>query len=636
MIDLRHRTSQPADRCSIRGILGRAALAAGAILLSPGLASCGGHDDGAPVPPLADGNFYASPTGDDTAPGTIDRPFRTLQHCASAASAGRACLVRGGSYRETIKPPSGITIEAYDREVAIVDGSDPVRGWTPWQNGIYRTSIALNPALAAKQLFVDTTMMTEARWPNGDDLFHPQWAIAGTGTSQTQLVDANLPAIDWTHARVHLWSGNDPWTQLTGAVVSSGIGQVGIDIGTTGRCDAASGQPVCPVPGGLYYLTGILAALDAPREWFYDATAGTLYFMAPGQVDPNTLDVRIKQRTYAFDLSGTRGVTIRGLHLFASTILMDADSADDVIDGIDAQYVSHATDISAYLGSHLRDSGLIVNGTGNVVRNSHIAWSAGNGIVLIGSGHQVTNNHIEYVDYLGDYSAGIQMIAAGTTITGNTIANTGRAALYPTSLSQQDIGYNDLSAAMLLTRDGAAIYTCCSADSTTITTRIHDNWIHDTVFAQPLSVGTGIAGGGGGVPAPIAGVYIDGGSGGVEVSQNFLWQNATDSVFLHGGIVTGGASDPRSNGNNDVHDNTVPDAMGYGANSIRFRATGSIATTTIRDNRVRDGTVVLSPSSQGVAASNNGPMAPGVTDPVGTAGVGCSFAGCATRTPPAF
>ena len=38
---------------------------------------------------------------------------------------------------------------------------------------------------------------------------------------------------------------------------------------------------ICPLPGGFYYLFGVLGALDTEDEWFYDPTATLLYFWAP-------------------------------------------------------------------------------------------------------------------------------------------------------------------------------------------------------------------------------------------------------------------------------------------------------------------------------------------------------------------
>jgi hypothetical protein len=219
-------------------------------------------------------------------------------------------------------------------------------------------------------------MMTEARWPNGDDLFHVKWAIARAGTNVGNIVDSSMPQVDWTGAKVHLWSGVDPFGQETGTITSSGEGQISIDI-ETGTCPA-----ICPTPGGYYYLFGTLAALDTEREWYYDSNSETLYFMAPGKVNPNNIDVRGKQRQYAFDLRGKSGVTIKNIGIFASSIVTDSGSTNNTLDRINAQYVSQFTSLApasndpsgglySILAVHESDSGIIINGTGNILKEQH-------------------------------------------------------------------------------------------------------------------------------------------------------------------------------------------------------------------------------------------------------------------------
>ena len=139
----------------------------------------------------------------------LPRLYLTIQKCATTVSSGDICAIRAGTYRETVTPNSGITITSYDGEPVTVDGSDPVTGWTLYQGSIYKAGVVLGLS-DGNQVFVGNQMMTEARWPNGNDLFHVNWATLGTGTTTTQVVDANLPNINWTGAKIHLWSGKTP------------------------------------------------------------------------------------------------------------------------------------------------------------------------------------------------------------------------------------------------------------------------------------------------------------------------------------------------------------------------------------------------------------------------------------------
>jgi len=154
---------------------------------------------------------FVAPNGNDSNPGTIGQPYLKIQECATAVFAGSTCMVRAGTYHETIKPNSGITISSYSGESVTIDGADPVSGWTPYQGSIYQAHVALSTG-DTNQVFVDSQMMTEARWPNGNDLFHVNWATAQAGTTTSQLVDSNLPNINWTGAKVHFLHPTNFWS----------------------------------------------------------------------------------------------------------------------------------------------------------------------------------------------------------------------------------------------------------------------------------------------------------------------------------------------------------------------------------------------------------------------------------------
>jgi len=560
---------------------------------------------------------FVAPNGNDSNPGDISQPYRTIQHCASTVSSGWTCAIRAGTYRETVTPNSGVTIMAYNFESVVVDGSDPVTGWSPYQGSIYKATVTLR-ADDTNQVFVGSNMMTEARWPNGDDLFHVNWATAEAGTDISQIVDPNLPALNWTGAKIHLWSGSDPFGNETGVVTSSGSGQLSMNVGQSGTCPS-----ICPVKGGFYYVFGTLGALDVEREWFYDSNSSTLYFMAPGKVDPNTVDVRSKQRQHAFDLRGKSGVTIQNISIFASTIVTDSTSSNNTLDRINAQYVSHFTALPAtpndvsgsdfsILRVHESDSGIVLNGTGNILRNSTISFSAGAGVAVEGSNNTIENNLIENVDYIGDYASGIDLDGNGNLIRNNTINGVGRQAIYVTAVLNQDIGYNNLFNAMMLSRDGGEIYACCTQIASG--TEIHHNWIHDTT---QVIAGAGDSG-------PMAGVNIDNGSNGFNVDQNVLWNNQRDNIVING-ASNGGPS------NNYIHNNTVPDSSTDGHITI-FNVSGC-APTHIADNRVVVN-VDASLNDSGCVLSNNGVSAAGATEMTPDTEVGCNFYGCASEPPP--
>ena len=82
------------------------------------------------VPPEAFAHiYYVAPNGNNSNPGTIDRPWRTIQKAADTLTAGEMVYLRAGTYREQVVPQhSGsegnvIVYAAYPGETVTVDGA---------------------------------------------------------------------------------------------------------------------------------------------------------------------------------------------------------------------------------------------------------------------------------------------------------------------------------------------------------------------------------------------------------------------------------------------------------------------------------------------------------------------------------
>jgi len=76
-------------------------------------------------------SFYVATTGDDSNPGTLAAPWRTIQHAADTTRAGSTVYVRGGIYKElvTVKASGNardgfITFRSYPNETAALDAAD--------------------------------------------------------------------------------------------------------------------------------------------------------------------------------------------------------------------------------------------------------------------------------------------------------------------------------------------------------------------------------------------------------------------------------------------------------------------------------------------------------------------------------
>jgi len=141
-----------------------------------------------------------------------------------------------------------------------------------------------------------------------------------------------------------------------------------------------------------------------------------------------------------FDLSGVASTTIQGLNIFGATINTNWGSTNTTINAINATYISHFDNAWASGWSPPGTSGIILNGTGSVIKNSTIAFSAGDGVAVGNSNIRVTNNIIHDVDYSGTDAAGVRDAGNNTQIDNNTIYNTGRDGINfqaSTSVSHQ-------------------------------------------------------------------------------------------------------------------------------------------------------------------------------------------------------
>jgi len=76
-------------------------------------------------------DYYVSPDGDNNSPGTINAPWRTIQHAANKARAGEVVAIRGGTYYEMVQfntysgsPENPIIFHAYKDESVTISGVD--------------------------------------------------------------------------------------------------------------------------------------------------------------------------------------------------------------------------------------------------------------------------------------------------------------------------------------------------------------------------------------------------------------------------------------------------------------------------------------------------------------------------------
>jgi len=561
-------------------------------------------------PALAATNYYVATNGNDNNNGTsLSTPFRTIQKCATVAVAGDTCLIRSGTYRETVTPTNSgtssarITFANYNGESVTVSGADAVTtGWTQHSGNIYYTNVTLPvsnetsdvngvaqaEAVQANQVFVNASMALEARWPNGStDASHPATSVADANTTELVVYDSDLPSgVDFTGAIQHLVNTRG-WTATSNIVSSNSAGVLNL----IRRCGSGTGN--CNGVGTKYYLTGGnngLQLLDSAGEWWYDWTNQRLYLWVPTGGSPASQTVEYKKRFTAFDLGGRDYVTIYGLKIFAATILADASSDNHIIDSITANYVSHSITQSwdpedtsgCYIWcSHATDTGIQLRGTGHVLKNSVLAWSPGNLVNIDGTGITVTNNLIHNGAYLGGYATPVRIAETAVgTVTFNTIHTSGRFLVDiagGTKPGASRIAYNHLYDYGRQTRDLGAIYACCGFDG--MGTRMDHNWIHGNQVWDKY--GTGI--------------FLDDSAFNFKVDHNVLWDDGTFGTKMNASGGDGTSFD------NLWHNNTYAPGHGFSDGGTITDGTGS----EFRNNAWAHGSAIFEKTQTNVTVTNN-------------------------------
>ncbi len=73
--------------------------------------------------------YYVAPNGDDSNPGTFDKPWKTIQKAANTLAAGDTVYIRAGTYHERVEPQNSgsagkpILYAAYPGDLVTLDGS---------------------------------------------------------------------------------------------------------------------------------------------------------------------------------------------------------------------------------------------------------------------------------------------------------------------------------------------------------------------------------------------------------------------------------------------------------------------------------------------------------------------------------
>ena len=495
-------------------------------------------------------SYYVSPKGDDSNPGTLASPFRTINKAAYIMQAGDVCYIRKGVYREVIYPVNNgamgkpITFKNYNGEEVWVDATDVIEGWEKHDGNIYKSkTVHKMTALpsVSQALFHKEKVMDVARWPNNvdQDPYTFEGFSVDDGTASSVISKkAGFPDMDLTGGAI-TYFGEHSGTTWTRAITSSNTKTINYTEVDLTDWPFSNHNPTIAWRRnrGQVFVSDKLELLDSPAEWYFSVDKkellATIYAYFPDGKAPEKGSVKLTARTHTVDIE-RNFIAIDGLNFFGGEVEIAGNNC--TIKNSNLQNCSQVRDNFQNCNANVDCASLVLSGNNSIAEHNLIEYGSNNAVLVGGDHSRVDNNIIRYFNTLGIHAKPISVGGNSVVITRNTIFKTGRDGI-TTSGRNCEVSYNDVSYCMMITNDGGVYYTVGNEDLKN--TKIHHNWFHD-------SHGPAYADG------RAAGVYLDNYSKGYDVYNNVItnvtWAGLqynlynTDLNFYNNTIWNAGAS----------------------------------------------------------------------------------------------
>jgi hypothetical protein len=272
--------------------------------------------EGSDAEPAASATASASAPDPSARPGTETRPFRTLARARDAARALRAAqpgvripvtiLLHAG--RHSLDTPllldardSDTTFQAAAGEPPILSGGRAVTGWKPDSKGRWTTTVGLDPF---RQLYVNDRRAVRARGLCPPDL--PRFGDPSKPDADAGFLFPDADMATWRNPTDIELGFFNSWSHMI-----CGVRTLARD--SQGRTAVHLRQPefhFAAFKEGVQaqspaYIENALELLDTPGEWYYDRPTRTLYYQPRPDENPATARVIAPQLETLLRIDGT-------------------------------------------------------------------------------------------------------------------------------------------------------------------------------------------------------------------------------------------------------------------------------------------------------------------------------------------
>jgi hypothetical protein len=421
------------------------------------------------APPPGDPAFVVAPNGNDGAAGTEAAPFATLQKAVEAmrGSTTKKTLLRSGTYflrGKTVTLDArdhGVQILNYPGERPVLSGGSPVTGWTLAEpaKGIWSASLPAEVE-SVGAVTVNGEWVDAARTPNRDPR-NPQgrsnwfvvekslgppkahWEPSFNGDKAFTYRDNDLSAAmnfkDEPHAWVEIWDKLG-WSADILPITSVDHATRTVTLGNASQFGLA--------PCSRYFVYGLRSALDAPGEYYVDASKRRILLIPAKGVRPDDAVVTVARYNGGalLAIQGANQVRVSGLEFRdqhnTARWGVPMGGGVKVVSGVRALIENnrfHALGVAVSVEDGATDalikkndaydigcSGMLLLGSrntllGNTIRDVGLVEQAAKGIVVGPDRNVVSHNSIKNVPLYGIIAVGDR--ADGGIIEYNVLEN---------------------------------------------------------------------------------------------------------------------------------------------------------------------------------------------------------------------